>query len=247
MVLRNEHPECAAQVSVQQHILGVLEPVWQSLQVIVADNSNNNNNGTEQVMSWWEDRRLRMERNVQFMNDGSAQLQFQYTLPQQSALEVWFEYEPKFMNIDQFPGDANRGFELPPVRAQFRLDLDGQTNPICEQLLLDAILPHSDIYGKGDASVTLFSNSLLLLAPLPDMSMPFNVISLTCTLYAFVAGSLINLLVKKANRQIKQALQEDATPRGGVRALLGRIRLRLRQRFLAVAHHVPDETEREEE
>ena len=35
------------------------------------------------------------------------------------------------------------------------------------------------------------------------MSMPFNVISLSCTLWAFVLGSLLNILVKRATESVK--------------------------------------------
>ena len=47
------------------------------------------------------------------------------------------------------------------------------------------------------------------MPPVPDMSMPFNVISLTCTLYAFVVGSLANLLVRKSSSWAKKALHPE--------------------------------------
>ena len=43
------------------------------------------------------------------------------------------------------------------------------------------------------------------MPPVPDMSMPFNVISLACTLYAFIIGSLVNFLVRKGSQSVTDA------------------------------------------
>ncbi|GAX09448.1 hypothetical protein FisN_6Lh175 [Fistulifera solaris] len=53
---------------------------------------------------------------------------------------------------------------------------------------------------------TVSSNTVLLLPPLPDLSMPFNVLSLTCTLYAFVIGSTMSLLIRKASQSVQEEL-----------------------------------------
>lgn len=47
---------------------------------------------------------------------------------------------------------------------------------------------------------------IFTMPPVPDMSMPFNVISLSCILYAFVIGSLANLLIRKSSQRIKSKM-----------------------------------------
>ena len=54
----------------------------------------------------------------------------------------------------------------------------------------------------------------LLMPPLPDVSMPFNVMSSMCTsytLHAFVFGSLAILLVRKSSSWAKKASQPEQT------------------------------------
>jgi hypothetical protein len=59
---------------------------------------------------------------------------------------------------------------------------------------------------------TVSSNTVLLLPPLPDLSMPFNVLSLTCTLYAFVIGSTMSLLIRKASQGVQEELDPSKKP-----------------------------------
>ncbi|GAX15528.1 hypothetical protein FisN_6Hh175 [Fistulifera solaris] len=61
---------------------------------------------------------------------------------------------------------------------------------------------------------TVSSNTILLLPPLPDLSMPFNVLSLTCTLYAFVIGSTMSLLIRKASQGVQEELDPSKKPPG---------------------------------
>lgn len=207
VIVQNQHSVCASDVSVVQVIPAVLEPVWQSLTVVLE-----NGETEEQILKWNE----LQDYNVDFREDGSFRLSFRHSLPQRSSLQVLLDYEPAFLSIESFPGDANRGFEIPPVRARFRVALDG--SDACQQVLE---LTHGD-------PIDLYSNALLVLAPMPDMSMPFNVISLTCTLYAFVVGSLVNLLVKKASAQIKSKIDpKNAVPDG----LKARIKAKLNKLF----------------
>jgi hypothetical protein len=120
--------------------------------------------------------------SVEVLPDGSTRLGFEYELPALSTFQVSIDYEPAFLPFQRFPGDPNRGFEMTPVHATFT-----SSSNIC--------VP---------TTTTLYSNSILLMAPVPDMSMPFNVLSLTCTLYAFVIGSIINQLVRKASESVKK-------------------------------------------
>ena len=52
--------------------------------------------------------------------------------------------------------------------------------------------------------VVLTGSAGLVMAPGPDLSMPFNVITLTCTLVAFVVGTGMGVLGKKGGKKIKK-------------------------------------------
>jgi GPI-anchor transamidase subunit T len=163
--------------------------------------------------------------HVDFQQDGSYLLNFRHLLPEQSRLELFMDYDPAFLSIDHFPGDANRGFEIPPAQAEFRVALDG--TDVCHRILEQTYSNHN----HASPVITLYSNSVLLLAPLPDMSMPFNVLSFTCTLYVFVIGSLVNLLVKKISAQMKATLQEGNNTDSKLKILLRKMRTKLQRLF----------------
>ena len=78
----------------------------------------------------------------------------------------------------------------------------------------------------------LFS-SVIVMPPVPDLSMPFNVVSLTCTLYAFIIGSLINLLVRKSSKKIADKyynIQEESKLMK-IKAKLWKLKAKVRAKF----------------
>jgi phosphatidylinositol glycan class T len=187
--------------------------------------------GTPRRIGWkeleWSDLRIDDDDD----NDGSEvrtiRWSFRHVLPPSTALEVAVDYEPAFLNFERFPADPNRGFELPPFVARFSSTGGCGGCP-------DGADPAARCPG---ASATLHSGSPLLLAPVPDMSMPFNVVSLGCTLYAFVIGSLIHLVVRRGSERVKHALNPEERPASPAQrvkaAVLGR------WRALAVAGWAP--------
>lgn len=113
-----------------------------------------------------------------------------------SSLVMTLDYEPAFLSLDDFPGDPNRGRELPPMVATLQCDkISTTTAP-----------------STTATTVFLYSNSLLLLPPVPDMSMPFNVLSLTCSLYAYIVGTLVTLMVKRSSERIQYKLHPERKP-----------------------------------
>jgi hypothetical protein len=113
----------------------------------------------------------------------STLLQHEFTLPPQSSVRLTIDYDPVLLPFQRFPPDPNRGMELPPS------------------------------WVVWNSTHTLYSPSLLLLPPVPDMSMPFNIISLTCTLYAFVIGSIINTIVRRGDEKVYFQLYPDERPK----------------------------------
>lgn len=110
-------------------------------------------------------------------SDGTWLIDRTVMLNPDSSLWMMVDFDEAYLPFQKFPADANRGIDAFPSRAKFSIE--------------------------AAAPITLYSSSLLLLPPVPDMSMPFNVISLSCTLWAFVLGSLLNILVKRATESVK--------------------------------------------
>mmetsp|Transcript_725 Transcript_725/g.1736 ORF Transcript_725/g.1736 Transcript_725/m.1736 type:complete len:687 (+) Transcript_725:143-2203(+) len=130
--------------------------------------------------------------------------------PLPSTIHVSLEFDPAFLTIDDFPGDPNKGWVIPPSRVTV----------VCE--------------GSPSRTTIAYSNPLLLLPPVPDLSMPFNVVSLTCSLYAYLIGAIVTILVRKASEKMKYTLYPEMKPeskperlRRRLREALGRVRSKL--------------------
>ena len=115
--------------------------------------------------------------NLLLNPDGTWLIERMVMLNPDSSLWMMVDFDEAYLPFQKFPADANRGIDAFPSRAKFTIE--------------------------AAAPITLYSSSLLLLPPVPDMSMPFNVISLSCTLWAFVLGSLLNILVRRATESVK--------------------------------------------
>uniref|UniRef100_A0A7S0J258 GPI transamidase component PIG-T n=1 Tax=Calcidiscus leptoporus TaxID=127549 RepID=A0A7S0J258_9EUKA len=99
------------------------------------------------------------------------------TLPAASSSSLAFEYITTFSHVDELPSDSSRGVDLEPAAIRYT--------------------PHHRTTASATPHLSrlLFTNSALLPLPLPDESMPYNVISFTCTLLTiFVSAMLRSLL-----------------------------------------------------
>ncbi|KAL7521986.1 hypothetical protein ACHAWX_006682 [Stephanocyclus meneghinianus] len=125
--------------------------------------------------------------------DGTIVLEKTMDLAPDSSLWMMVDYDEAYLPFQKFPADANRGVDMFPSHATFT--------------------PISKSFPSPQFSTTVYSSSLLILPPVPDMSMPFNVISLSCTLWAFVLGSMINILVRRSTESIKRELTGEKEKR----------------------------------
>lgn len=98
------------------------------------------------------------------------------TLPGHSTLVFTMDVAKAFLRYTEHPPDAQRGWDLPPaVFTPFRQSLNGSI----------------DYTGR------LYTPSLLVDLATPDFSMPYNVIIFTCSVVAFIFGSVFNVLTRK--------------------------------------------------
>lgn len=103
-----------------------------------------------------------------------TQIEIEMILPPGASVSLSYDFDKTLLYIEEYPPDANHGFEIPPGTLT-TLPLD-----------------------EGDfQSVSMRTTSLLLSLPTPDFSMPYNVIILTCTVMALAFGAIFNLIVKR--------------------------------------------------
>ena len=106
---------------------------------------------------------------------------FQVTLnlPPQETVRIAMDVTKAFLRYTEHPPDAQRGWDLPPaIITPVRLIDNGSES----NLFLDG---------------RIYTSALLVDLATPDFSMPYNVIIFTCSLIAFIFGSVFNLLTRK--------------------------------------------------
>ena len=115
---------------------------------------------------------------------------------------ISLEIQLPFLTLDDFPGDPNAGHQVSPGKLTLACNTNHEPgSSYCETNLL----PH---YTSVVFTTNRFSNGPMFLPPTPDLSMPFNVISLTSSILAYIVGALITILVRKGSSKIKHTLHE---------------------------------------
>ena len=94
-------------------------------------------------------------------------------IPGESQVQIHVDVDKVFLLYTEYPPDANRGFDIPPVRTIVHDSTETNQEPII-----------------------VFSRPILVNLPTPDFSMPYNVITLTCTVMALFFGSMFNALTR---------------------------------------------------
>jgi len=104
------------------------------------------------------------------------------------------------LHFFEYPPDPNRGFDIGSAVIQ-------ATFPECPQILDKS--PLIDIYFKGsckendtyrcycEKNLYIFTSGLTVSLPTPDFSMPYNVITMSCTVIAFFFGQMVRTLTRR--------------------------------------------------
>jgi phosphatidylinositol glycan class T len=107
-------------------------------------------------------------------------MEFAITLPAQSSCQISFHYETAHMRLNEYPPDSNNGVYMPgPTVVLKKLGNTAQPKD-CQ--------PQRRISLVKEADTVLHGEPLLVLLPVPDFSMPFNVLCFVCTIIAFFFG-----------------------------------------------------------
>ncbi|PHZ16015.1 Gpi16 subunit, GPI transamidase component [Rhizopus microsporus ATCC 52813] len=97
-------------------------------------------------------------------------LEYELLLPPDSIVTMSLDFDKVFLKYTEHRPDANRGFDIG-----------------------SAVLSTWD---SEQNLMRIYTDTLLVVLPTPDFSMPYNVITLTCTVIALFFGSVFNLLIR---------------------------------------------------
>ncbi|XP_071937446.1 uncharacterized protein [Coffea arabica] len=139
-----------------------------------------------------------------------------------AALTV--EFDKGFLHIDEYPPDANQGFDIPSAVVVFG---DFETSI---QFADDDYLHNIPLLSKLQDKSRVVSYTEVLLVPLttPDFSMPYNVITITCTVFALYFGSLLNALRRRVGEEGRLLKTKATKETGKLSSLLARLSAKLR-------------------
>ncbi|CAG8462227.1 12559_t:CDS:10 [Ambispora leptoticha] len=108
-------------------------------------------------------------------------------LPSNSITTLSILFDKVFLKYTEHPPDANRGFDV--GSAVITVVSNKKDNDDGEK---------TEEYGfKIESPIRIYTETLLVSLPTPDFSMPYNVITLTCTVLALFFGSMFNLLTRQ--------------------------------------------------
>ncbi|KAJ0110944.1 hypothetical protein Patl1_01578 [Pistacia atlantica] len=141
---------------------------------------------------------------------------------QSAALTI--EFDKGFLHIDEYPPDANQGFDIPSAVVSF------PNSDASMHFSQDDSLKKSPLLSKFQERSRVLSYTEVLLVPLttPDFSMPYNVLTITCTVFALYFGSLLNVLRKRAGEE--ERLLKASKKTGRLSQLLSKLISKLRRR-----------------
>jgi phosphatidylinositol glycan class T len=150
-----------------------------------------------------------------------AVLEMALNLPAQSKVKFTVSFDKVFLKYTEHHPDANRGFDvgyavvtvsLPRHQGQIgyggvdHLRIFQQRNSGLVQD--DSSEPQKQEQSQNETDkIRVYTETLLVSLPTPDFSMPYNVITLTCTVIALFFGSIFNLIMR--NFEVAEVEKQD--------------------------------------
>lgn len=176
--------------------------------------------------------RIRVSPSEDKVSPGVMEAVLNFPCTMKSAA-LTLEFDKGFLHIDEYPPDANQGFDIPSAVVSFP---DFQTSM---QFGIDNTSNRSPTLSKLQEKSRVLSYTEVLLVPLttPDFSMPYNVITLTCTVFALYFGSLLNVLRKRAGEE--ERFLKRGAKNGLISQLLSKLSAKLRRRPLGSQQSLP--------
>ncbi|KAJ6240436.1 gpi transamidase component pig-t-related [Anaeramoeba flamelloides] len=96
------------------------------------------------------------------------------------TFQISVDYLKGFLNFEEHPFDGNRGFDIAPAI----VSMHGKKQNLKKRIY--------------------YTDSLLLMLPTPDFTMPYNVMTITTTAFLIWYGSFLNNLTGRAGLKLKK-------------------------------------------
>ncbi|KAJ1797929.1 Subunit of the glycosylphosphatidylinositol transamidase complex-like protein, partial [Coemansia sp. RSA 2399] len=116
-----------------------------------------------------------------------SSIELTMTLPANTRTVLRYSFDKGFIKYTEHPPDANRGFNIGPAIISYRSDAHRP---------LSCALQTPRPRGQSECVVRVYTELFLASLPTPDFSMPYNVITFTCTVLALFFGRIFNLLTR---------------------------------------------------
>ncbi|KAJ2907283.1 Subunit of the glycosylphosphatidylinositol transamidase complex-like protein [Coemansia aciculifera] len=119
-----------------------------------------------------------------------SSLELALVLPASSRTTLRYSFDKGFLKYTEHPPDANRGFNIGPAIVSYQHNAAGGG-----ELPLHCAIEQA-LTGASECTVRAYTELFLASLPTPDFSMPYNVITFTCTILALFFGRIFNLLTR---------------------------------------------------
>ncbi|ETN76312.1 Gpi16 subunit, GPI transamidase component, partial [Necator americanus] len=110
-----------------------------------------------------------------------ALLEWDLDIPRKSECRLQISFDKAFMRIREYPPDANHGMYVPAATLT---------------LVRNSSLVEENGNTTREGPITLYGNTLLIVLPVPDFSMPFNVICFVMTTVSLCFGPIHSFSTK---------------------------------------------------
>ncbi|KAJ0980443.1 hypothetical protein J5N97_008698 [Dioscorea zingiberensis] len=163
--------------------------------------------------------KIRVSPSEDKVSPGSLEMMLRFSCVMSSAA-LTMDFDKGFLHIDEYPPDANQGFDIPSAVISFPDFYSSRS------YLEDNSLEQSPLLLKRQKKTVLQSYTEVLLVPLttPDFSMPYNVITFTCTVLALYFGSLLNALRRRIGEEERLLKSKDPKLVGLIPRILSKLK-----------------------
>uniref|UniRef100_A0A0D3HLT4 GPI transamidase component PIG-T n=1 Tax=Oryza barthii TaxID=65489 RepID=A0A0D3HLT4_9ORYZ len=201
--------DCSIKAVVFQVVPWYVKVYYHSLQIFIDGNSKAISEVVEKIhVTPSEDKHL----------PGTLEMLLRLPCSMESAT-LSLDFDKGFLHIDEYPPDANQGFDIPSALVTFPEFNSSRSYPEGDTLFLSPLLQTF----KEDGVVKSYTEVLLVPLTTPDFSMPYNVITFTCTVLALYFGSLLNALRRRIGEEERE-LKKAAVKRGLIPLLIAKLR-----------------------
>lgn len=200
---------CKLQVKIFQVVPWYIKVYYHTLQVFI--------DGQQQAISDVVDK-MHVSPSEDKVSPGMMEVILKFPCGLKSAVAT-LEFDKGFLHIDEYPPDANQGFDIPSAVISYP-DFHAST-----QFVEDKSLQALPILAKLQENNYVLSYTEVLLVPLttPDFSMPYNVITITCTVFALYFGSLLNVLRRRVGEEERFLKSKDVKKGGPITRFLSKL------------------------